>query len=131
MIYDVIVLGVSALFIGYVLYKIFPPRGVKQILVDDLRKYLQDKNKKNIQFIDVRHPSKFAEFHIPGFKNVPLKEVKKAAPHLSKDKKVVLICRTGMHGNEAARRLKRRGFKDIENVRGGMSTWTPVQLHKK
>ena len=131
MLYDILVLSVSVLFIGYVLKKIIPGRGIGQITADELRKYLDKENRNNIQFIDVRQPAKYAEFHIPGFRNIPLKEIKKEAAHLDKDKKVVLICRTGMQGNEAAKRLKRRGFKDIDNVQGGLSTWTPVQLYKK
>src|SRR5699024_7685151 len=121
----------TALFVGYVLKKIIPGRNIGQITSEELRVYLNKENKDYIHFIDVRKPIQYAQFHIPGFRNIPLKEIKKEAANLSKDKKVVLICRTGMQGNEAAKRLKRRGFKDIDNVRGGLSTWTPMELYKK
>ncbi|HLQ96089.1 MAG TPA: rhodanese-like domain-containing protein [Pseudogracilibacillus sp.] len=129
--YDLILIGVTVVFVSYVLKKIIPGRGIGQITTDQLREYLNDESiKKETQFIDVRKPTEYAQFHIPGFRNIPLKEIKKEAKNLNKTQKVVLIDRTGMKGNEAAKRLKRRGFKNIENVQGGLSTWTPVQLYK-
>lgn len=129
--YDLILIGVTVVFVSYVLKKIIPGRGIGQITADQLREYLNEESiKKDTQFIDVRKPMEYAQFHIPGFRNIPLKEIKQEAKNLNKNQKVVVIDRTGMKGNEAAKRLKRRGFKDIENVQGGLSTWTPVQLYK-
>lgn len=128
MLYDIIILSFSALFIGFVLKKILPGRGIGQITSDELRTLLK---KEDVQFIDVRAPLKYAQFHIPGFQNIPLRDIRKQAKdRLSKDKKVVVICRTGAQANEAAKRLKRKGFKDIDNVRGGLSTWDPVSRVK-
>ena len=44
---------------------------------------------------------------------------------LSKDKKIVVICQRGFDGNEACKILKREGFTDLANVRGGVVTWEP------
>src|SRR5699024_9022796 len=122
--YDLILIGVTVLFVGYVLKEFIHGRGITHFTIDLLREYLNVKNvKKEIQFIDGRQPMKYAEFHIPGFRNIPIKAIKKEAKNLNKEQKVVLIDRTGMKGNEAAKRLKRRGFKYIENVQGGLSTW--------
>src|SRR5699024_12389581 len=129
--YDLILIGVTVLFVSYVLKKIIPGRGITQITTDQLREYLNDKNvKKEIQFIDVRQPMKYAEFHIPGFRNIPLKAIKKEAKNLNNEQKVVLMNRTGMKSNEAAKRLKRRGSKYIETVQGGLSTSSHVQLYR-
>src|SRR5699024_7214416 len=106
-------------------------RGITQITTDQLREYLNDKNvKREIQFIDVRQPMKYEEFHIPGFRNIPLIAIKKEDKNLNTEQKEDIIDSTGMKRNEAAKRLKRRVFKYIENVQGGLSTWTPVQLYK-
>lgn len=114
---------VTIAFVGFVLWKILPARGVEQIRTPELRELLKD---KEIQFIDVRPHALFQQFHIYGFDNIPLNEIKEAAKHLSKDQKVVLICQTGTKGNEACKRLKRRGFHDLANVQGGLSSWEPV-----
>lgn len=118
---------VSIVFALLVLKKILPARGVEQLTADELREQLKD---DSIQFIDVRPPRKYAQFHIYGFKNIPLREIRREAKNLSKDKKVVVICQTGARGNEACKRLKRRGFKKLANVRGGLSTWDPIHIDR-
>src|SRR5690625_2452595 len=117
----------SITFALLVFKKILPARGVTQLTVNDLRAQLKD---ETIQFIDVRPPAKYHQFHIFGFKNIPLREIRKQAKNLSKDKKVVVICQTGAKGNEACKRLKRRGFKKLANVRGGLSTWETVHIYR-
>jgi len=118
---------VTILFVFVIFKIILPARGVKQITVDELRELLKD---DSIQFIDVRPEAKYHNFHIHGFKNIPLKEIRKEADNLSKDKEVVLICQTGAHGNTASKRLKRRGFTKLTNVRGGLSTWEPIHIDR-
>lgn len=124
---DVIKFLASILFAALVLIKILPGRGIAQITVNELRPQLKD---ESIQFIDVRPPVKYNQFHIYGFKNIPLKEIRKQAKTLSKDKKTIVICQTGTKGNEACKRLKRRGFTDLSNVRGGLSTWEPIHIDR-
>lgn len=118
---------VSIVFALLVFKKILPARGVEQLTADELREQLKD---ESIQFIDVRPPAKYNQFHIYGFKNIPLRDIRKEAKNLSKDKKVIVICQTGARGNEACKRLKRRGFKQLANVRGGLSTWDPVHIDR-
>ncbi len=118
---------VSITFALLVLMKILPGRGIKQITVTDLRKHLKD---DSIQLIDVRPPVKYDQFHIYGFKNIPLRDIRKQARTLSKDKQTIVICQTGAKGNEACKRLKRRGFTDLSNVRGGLSTWEPIHIDR-
>lgn len=122
---DLIILGISFLFGFLVLKKIFPPRGVEQITVDELREMLKNKDQEEYQYIDVRKPREYEKLHVFGFKNIPLHDLKKEAKTLDRDKKIVTICQTGMRGNEACKRLKRWGFTDLANVRGGVSTWEP------
>lgn len=121
---DLLIFLFSIIFGLLVLKKILPARGVEQITVDELKKMIKDEE-QSVQLIDVRPPAQFSRFHIYGFNNIPLKEIRSHANMLSKDKKVVLICQTGAQGNEACKRLKRRGFTDLANVRGGLSAWDP------
>ncbi|MEI3611144.1 rhodanese-like domain-containing protein [Pseudogracilibacillus sp. SO30301A] len=124
---DMIKFFASIIFATLVLIKILPGRGIAQITVNDLREQLKD---ESIQFIDVRSPAKYNQFHIYGFKNIPLREIRKQAKRLSKDTKTVVICQTGAKGNEACKRLKRRGFTNLANVRGGLSTWEPIHIDR-
>src|SRR5690625_3335728 len=118
---------ITITFVVVVLKLILPARGVEQITVNELRKYLKD---ESVQLIDVRPPNKYSGFHIFGFKNIPVSEINKKADTLSKDKKTITICQTGAHGNRACKKLKRRGFTNLANVRGGLSTWEPIHIDR-
>lgn len=127
MLYNLFLLLSSILFAGFVFMKIIPGRGVAQITADELRAQLKD---DSIQLIDVRQPAKYEQFHIFGFENIPLREVRKKAHTLSKDKKTIVVCQTGARANEACKRLKRKGFTDLANLQGGLSTWDPIHIDR-
>lgn len=118
---------VSIIFVIVVISIILPARGVEQITAFELRKRLKD---ESIQFIDVRPPAKYHHFHIYGFKNIPLRDIRKQAANLDKTRQVIVICQTGSQANRACKRLKRRGFTNLVNVRGGLSTWEPIHIDR-
>ncbi|MFC0273458.1 rhodanese-like domain-containing protein [Metabacillus herbersteinensis] len=112
---------IFALFLFFILQRIIPAKGVKQISSSDLSSELKDKNK---QFVDVRTSGEFKGYHIKGFKNIPLHQLaQQAVKELSKDKEVIVICQSGMRSQKASKTLKKLGFKQVKNVRGGVSTW--------
>jgi|SRR5699024_181710 len=117
-----LIMLLSCLFAGYVLYEILPPWGVKRIDVLELVEMLET-NMEDYQYIDIRPKEQFHRMHVYGFRNIPLKDIKNKINTLSKDKKTVIICERGNNSNEASRVLKRHGFSDIINVRGGIITW--------
>ncbi|MGG3891543.1 rhodanese-like domain-containing protein [Metabacillus fastidiosus] len=111
---------VITLIIIFFIQRFLPTKGVKQITTAELAKELNDKNK---QYIDVRTPGEFKANHIRGFKNIPLHQLENKAQELSKEKEVIVICQSGMRSNKASKLLKRRGFKQVTNVKGGMGAW--------
>ncbi|WP_338787322.1 rhodanese-like domain-containing protein [Metabacillus sp. FJAT-53654] len=112
---------VIALFIFLILNRIIPVKGIRHISTVELKNELKDKNK---QFIDVRTPSEFKGNRIKEFKNIPLHELgQKAEKALSKDKEVVVICQSGMRSQKASKILKKLGYTNVTNVKGGMSAW--------
>ncbi len=111
---------ILALGIGYILWRLMPAKGVNQITTGELRKVIKDKDK---QFVDVRTVDEFRGNKISGFKNIPLNELKEKGNSLNKDKEVVVICQSGMRSSQACRLLKKMGFKEVTNVKGGMSAW--------
>jgi rhodanese-related sulfurtransferase len=99
-----------------------PVKGVKQISTTELKIEIKDKNK---QFVDVRTPDEFKGNHIRGFKNIPLHQLaQKAEKELSKEKEVLVICQSGMRSQKASKMLKKLGYTNVTNVKGGMSTWS-------
>lgn len=112
---------IIGLFMLFIIKRIIPTKGVRQISTTDLKNELKDKNK---QFVDVRTPGEFKGNNIKGFKNLPLQQLaQKAEKELSKDKEVVVICQSGMRSQNATKILKKLGFTNVTNVKGGMSAW--------
>jgi rhodanese-related sulfurtransferase len=98
-----------------------PAKGVRNISTAELKNELKDKHK---QFIDVRTPGEYKGNHIREFKNIPLPQLNQKAQSLSKDKEVIVICQSGMRSTQASKRLKKMGFDQVTNVKGGMNAWT-------
>ena len=95
------------------------------ISVDEALRLWQ--NKEAI-IIDVRTPGEYRDGHITGVVNIPLDELEKRIGEIPKDKKVVLICRTGSRSAQGTRLLRSKGFNNVYNSTGGMSTWKgPVE----
>ncbi|WP_058308797.1 rhodanese-like domain-containing protein [Gracilibacillus massiliensis] len=110
-----------ALVIFLIVKRFLPVKGIKNISTAELKKELKDKNK---QFVDVRTPAEFQRNKIKGFKNIPLHTIAKSATdELATDKEVVVICQSGMRSQKAAKILKKQGFTNVTNVKGGMSAW--------
>src|SRR5690625_1914910 len=98
--------------------KFIPAKGVKQITGEQLKSQLIDKNK---QYIDVRTPREYQHGHIEGFKNIPLKHIRRQRHLLDKNKEIIVLCHTGIRSMEACKRLKRYGFTQLTNVKNGLS----------
>ncbi|MBY8912064.1 rhodanese-like domain-containing protein [Bacillus sp. YC2] len=117
----VIINTLLILFILWVVFRRFlPMKGVKQITTADLKSVMKNKDK---QFIDVRSPYEFRTRHMKGFKNIPLSNLARQTNQLSKDKEVFVICQSGMRSLKASKVLKKQGFINITNIKGGMNTW--------
>ncbi|MBM7660189.1 rhodanese-related sulfurtransferase [Bacillus mesophilus] len=111
------------LVVFFIINRMLPAKGVRHITTVDLKNEIKDKNK---QFIDVRTQMEYKGTHIKGFKNLPLHQLAgEATKELSKDKEVVVICQSGMRSQKASKVLKKLGFTNVTNVKGGMSAWRP------
>ncbi|WP_088068840.1 rhodanese-like domain-containing protein [Gottfriedia luciferensis] len=98
-----------------------PVRGVKQISTEELKNELKSKDK---QFIDVRTPGEYKGRHIKQFKNIPLHLLKQNANELSKEKETIVICQSGIRSMKACKVLKKMGYSNLTNVKGGMGAWS-------
>ncbi len=113
---------IIVLFLFFLVSRLLPKKGVRNISTTDLKNELKNKSK---QFVDVRTSSEFRSNNIKGFKNIPLHELnRKSLKELSKDKEVIVICQSGMRSSKASKLLIKQGFKHVTNVKGGMSAWS-------
>lgn len=110
----VILLG---LVIAFIAWRMMPTKGIQTISTDQLKGIVNDKDKV---FVDVRTPAEYKGRNIRQFKNIPLGSDYSKLP---KDKEIIVICQSGMRSSQACKQLKKLGYDNITNVRGGMSAW--------
>ena len=109
------------LVVGYLAYKMFAPtKGVKQVSTTELKPLLNDRKRF---YLDVRTPVEFKGNHIKGFKNIPLQTLNSQLNQIPKDKEVLVICQSGMRSKQAVKVLKKAGYSNVTEVRGGMNAW--------
>lgn len=109
-----------AIVVAFIVWRMSPAKGVKTISTSDLKGKLSD---KNTQFVDVRTPGEYKDRHISQFQNIPLDQLPTKIGKLDPEIETVVICQSGMRSSRAAGVLKKAGFKNVINVRGGMSQW--------
>ena len=78
-----------------------------------------------VQIVDVREPDEFtgALGHIAGAKPVPLGFLLSRTEQLSKEKPIVVVCRSGARSAQATVLLRNAGFAKVANLAGGMLRW--------
>lgn len=84
-------------------------------------------------FVDIRTPQEHEDAFIPNSTLIDWKsssfveEIQK----VDKDKPVFIYCRTGMRAARAKRKMKKMGFKEVYNLRGGIKAWAKEGLPVK
>jgi NADPH-dependent 2,4-dienoyl-CoA reductase/sulfur reductase-like enzyme/rhodanese-related sulfurtransferase len=78
---------------------------------------------KQIQVVDVRTPEEFKQGHIPGAINVPLDELRQKYTELDQGKETVVNCGVGYRSYLAYKILQAKGFKNLLNLSGGITSW--------
>ncbi len=91
---------------------------MKEISVKELKQLINDK--KDFQLIDVREEYEFDEANING-ELIPLGEILNNVDKISKDKQVVIHCRSGKRSATAIAALEsQHGFTNLYNLQGGI-----------
>ncbi|WP_047984269.1 rhodanese-like domain-containing protein [Ornithinibacillus californiensis] len=108
------------LIVILIVTRFMPVKGIKNITTMDAKDKLQE---KHVQLIDVRTPGEYNRNHQKPFRNIPLYELTQRLTELDKSKDIVVICQSGLRSSKAARVLKRKGFTQIYNVKGGLGAW--------
>ncbi len=95
--------------------------GIKEITVDEFKQWLG--GNEDVQLVDVREPHEYQVDQMGG-ELIPLKTVLDQAKKISRDKKVVIHCRSGKRSAKAIRQLQDEyGFENLYNLKGGILAW--------
>ena len=97
-----------------------------EISVDGLKALQPDA----YQMIDIRDRYAFEYGHIPGAMHVPLDELTERAQSFSKEKLLILYCKSGQVSPDAAVRLKEAGC-NAASLTGGYYAWMRGRITQK
>jgi rhodanese-related sulfurtransferase len=75
--------------------------------------------------LDVRKPEEFAAGHVPGAINIPHDQLASRLGELpaSRDKPVVVYCRSGRRSALAEDVLRQGGYQNVQHLKGDMLGW--------
>lgn len=93
---------------------------MKEITVQELKQMID--NKVDFQLIDVREPFEYEMSNLNG-ENIPLAGVVLEASKISRDKPVVMQCRSGARSAAALMQLEQLGYTNLSNLKGGILAW--------
>ena len=95
---------------------------LKQWHLADLNDLLQ---KDSVTLLDTRTVGEFSRGHIPGFRNIPVDDLRDRIAELDPEKPVYVICQSGLRSYIACRILAGFGF-DAYNFSGGYRFYEAV-----
>ena len=93
---------------------------MKEITALEL-KALKDK-KSDFQLIDVREEHEL-EICSMGGEHIPMGDVMDNLGRISKDKQVVIHCRSGARSGAICQALEAQGYNNVYNLKGGIIAW--------
>jgi adenylyltransferase/sulfurtransferase len=94
---------------------------MKEITVTELKK-LKDSN-ADFQLIDVREEHELEICNIGG-EHIAMGEVMDNLDKISKEKQVVIHCRSGARSGAICQALEATGYTNVYNLKGGIIAWS-------
>lgn len=79
-----------------------------------------DADLSEFQILDVRSVKEVETFSFPQIVHIPVDELRQRLDELDPSQPIVTVCHTGVRAYIAARILKQSGFKNVQNLTGGM-----------
>ena len=94
---------------------------MKEKTVTELKQMLD--SGENFQLIDVREPNEYEICHLKS-ELIPMNEIPDNIDKISKDKPVVIHCRSGARSGRICDYLEQtHGFTNLYNLKGGILAW--------
>lgn len=95
---------------------------IKEIDAHQLAQWVEDASHA-LRVIDVRQMEEIAMGTVPKAEALPLHTLPAKVQDLSKQEKLVVVCRSGARSAQACMFLQQQGFTNVFNLRGGMMGW--------
>ena len=95
---------------------------MKEITVRELKSLIDSKG--DYQLIDIRQPHEYEHCNIGG-ELIPQSELPYSLDKISKDKRVILMCRSGSRSSNMIRWLEaNHNLTNLYNLKGGILAWS-------
>jgi rhodanese-related sulfurtransferase len=78
--------------------------------------------------VDVREMNEFVELRVEGAALMPLSEFGWRFEELTRDRPLLMLCRSGARSSRATAFLLQQGYQDVANIDGGMIAWKGAGL---
>ncbi len=87
-------------------------------------------NRQDALVLDVREQAEYAQGHILNARGLPLSKIETRIGELAKykSKPVIVYCASGNRSSAAATALRKGGFSNVVNLRGGFAAWQQAGL---
>ncbi|MEI8133801.1 MAG: rhodanese-like domain-containing protein [bacterium] len=92
-----------------------------EITVEDLKKKLDAS--EAIQLIDCREQDEYAASNIGGTL-IPMNTIPQHLTEFDAEKELIIMCRTGSRSAMVTEFLRRNGFPNAQNLKGGIFAWS-------
>lgn len=93
---------------------------VPEISVQELEAL--QKAQADFLILDVRNPDEYEICNLQGLL-IPLKDLPMQLDKLNRDQLIIVHCHAGGRSRRATEFLLQQGFKDVRNLRGGITAW--------
>ncbi len=117
-----VIIGLVVIVAGIVIYRVAnstPGAYTAEISVAQAA----EKRDQGAFILDVREPSEWVQFHIPGAKLIPLGDLPNRLNEVPKDRDVVVVCRTGHRSAQGRDILLKAGYTRVTSMAGGVTQW--------
>ena len=94
---------------------------IKEIEANELKARLDAG--EDIELLDIRSDAELAQGIIPNAQHVPMHLIPLRINDFSKDKDIILYCRSGARSYHACSYLEQQGIHNVINLRGGIISW--------
>jgi len=100
---------------------------IPQLNVNDAVRLMND---DDVVVLDVRESNEYSTGHIRDSIHIPIGSLNKRIGELDKfkNKKILAYCRSGNRSNTACRTLSKQGFENVNNMAGGVISWSGANL---
>jgi rhodanese-related sulfurtransferase len=127
--FNMVLFGLALVSGGMLLYPLFT-RGMRPADEVGPSEAVMLINRKDAVVIDVREEGEFAGGHITNARHIPEKQIEARIKELEKfkAKPVIVSCASGRRSAAVAGSLRKQGFADVVNLRGGIGAWVQAGM---